>query len=89
MCVCKPTCLHQIDQIVGCHLFRYRKLYDLYCIFSTSRLKQKKTKQKTKQKQKQTNDPPNCRPKGQTNLFRPYANIKTQVIAHKTCAQFA
>ena len=36
--MCLPTCLHQI---VGCHLFRYRKLYDLYCISSTSRFKKK------------------------------------------------
>ena len=37
--MCLPTCLHQI---VGCHLFRYRKLYDLCCISSTSRFKKRK-----------------------------------------------
>ena len=44
--MCLPTCLHQI---VECHLFRYRKLFDLNCISSTSRCIKKKKRKMTYQ----------------------------------------
>ena len=53
------TCLHQI---VWCHMFKYRRLYGLYCISSTSRLKKKKKKDRP-------TDPPNFQVKRANKTF--------------------
>ena len=60
--MCLPhTCLHQI---VWCYLFKYRKLYDLLCISSISRLKKKD----------RPTDPPNFQAKRANKplFLRPY-----------------